>query len=55
MMKEIYLITEQPTVCPKCGNKTEILLDFYFNLFKTQHHKCLSFFCRFEFIVEDDD
>jgi hypothetical protein len=54
-MEEIYLFTEQPTTCPVCGNRTEILLDFYFIAFEVQYHRCLSFFCRFEFIVEEDN
>jgi len=48
---EIYLSSEQPTTCPKCGIRTEIIED----LQNSQHHKCLSENCFFEFILEFDE
>ncbi|WP_157960863.1 hypothetical protein [Nubsella zeaxanthinifaciens] len=47
---EIFLSSEQPTACPKCGNRTEIIDDFD----SSQEHKCLSEECNFQFILEFD-
>jgi hypothetical protein len=49
---EIFLSSDQPTTCPKCGNRTEIFKEF--ELFQ-QQHKCLSEECNFQFIVEFDN
>lgn len=45
---EIFLSSDQPTTCPKCGIRTEIINDFVIS----QYHKCLSEMCNFEFILE---
>lgn len=47
---EIFLSSDQPTTCPKCGNRTEIIKD----LVVSQHHKCLSEKCHFEFMLDFD-
>ena len=52
---EIFTFTDQPTTCPKCGNRTEITLDLINTAQKTQYHKCLSESCNFKFIVEIDE
>ena len=52
---EIYLISDQPTTCPKCGSRTDINLDLYKTPEQTQHHKCLSPICGFEFVMQKDD
>lgn len=52
MYSEVYLYTDQPTTCPKCGLRTDILLDLTHTIEKTQLHKCLSKSCSFEFVVE---
>lgn len=48
---EIFLNSDQPTTCPKCGNRTEIVCDSK----TSQHHKCLTEECSFNFILEFDD
>ncbi|MEZ4829239.1 MAG: hypothetical protein R3C61_23575 [Bacteroidia bacterium] len=45
---EIFIGSDQPATCPKCGNRTEINSDFE----TSQHHKCLSEKCIFEFVLE---
>lgn len=45
---EIFLSSDQPTTCPKCGNRTEIVNEFD----ASQQHKCLSEVCNFQFILE---
>lgn len=47
---EIFLSSDQPTTCPKCGNRTEIVKDFEVS----QLHKCPSPGCYFKFILEFD-
>lgn len=48
---EIYLSSDQPTVCSKCGNRTEIVYEFM----AFQQHKCLTVECNFKFILEFDN
>lgn len=51
---EIYLISDQPTTCPKCGARTKLKLDMPYSPNKTQFHKCLSDRCKYFFAVEED-
>lgn len=51
---EIYLFNDQPTTCPKCGNRTDIILDFYDQLYKAQLHLCITKDCRSKFMIEED-
>ena len=51
-----FLISDQPTTCPKCGART----DFYDDTSPVsnevvQIHTCLSPTCKFEFVVEFDE
>ncbi len=48
---ESFLSSDQPTTCPKCGNRTEIVNETDFS----QQHKCLSKECNFQFILEFED
>jgi hypothetical protein len=52
---EVYTYTDQPAICPKCGSRTEITLDLIETLEQTQHHKCLSPNCNFEFVMQKDN
>ena len=47
---EIFISSDQPTTCPKCGNRTEITKYFI----NSEKHKCLSENCNFQFILEFD-
>ncbi len=51
---DVYIFNDQPTTCPKCGNRTEIIFDCPNTVKKTQLHKCLTITCSFKFIVEED-
>ena len=51
---EVFIFNDQPTTCPKCGNRTEITLDLLDSPKRTQHHKCLTINCGFNFVVEED-
>jgi hypothetical protein len=52
---EVYVFTDQTTTCPKCGSRTEITLDLIETQEQTQHHKCLTANCSFEFVMQNDD
>lgn len=47
---DVFLVSDQPTTCPICGARTEILYGFK----KSQIHLCLDRRCRYKFLVEDD-
>ncbi len=51
---DIYISGDQPTTCPKCGTRTEIIFELPNSVEKTQLHKCLTIKCSFIFIVEED-
>lgn len=46
---------DQPTTCPYCGARTEMLLDLGHTNQEYQIHICLSPTCNFTFIAEKDD
>lgn len=52
--KEIILFSDQPITCPKCGSRTEILLDLSHTKNQTQIHQCLALRCNFKFVVEHE-
>ncbi len=47
---EIFLASEQPTICPKCGARTEIIEDKSI----MQKHHCINEACNYQFILEFD-
>jgi hypothetical protein len=47
-------MTEQPTTCPYCGNRTEIILDLIRTNLKAQIQQCLNGNCRKIFVEEED-
>jgi len=51
---EVYIYTDQPTTCPKCGSRTEIVLTLDQTPEHTQYHKCSFESCNYEFIIEED-
>jgi len=52
---EVYIYSDQPVTCPKCGARTEITLDLFSTPEQTQHHTCLSVKCRFMFVTQNDN
>lgn len=36
----IYLMSDQPTVCPNCGLRTLLIGDFFHTNFKSAVHRC---------------
>lgn len=51
---DLFLMTEDIPVCPYCGSRTEILLDFSHTNDSTQIHKCFTLDCNFEFVLVYD-
>lgn len=49
MTLDVFLLSDQPTTCPRCGARTE----WDDRDDGTQHHRCPR--CTFEFIAEEDD
>lgn len=50
---DIHLYSDQPTTCPKCGSRTEILFEFL-NEQNTQLHLCRVINCQHKFYIEED-
>jgi|TARA_R100000789_G_C2989553_1_gene145722 hypothetical protein len=53
--QEVFTYSDQPTTCPKCGNRTGLILDLSHSLEKTQIHKCLSHYCQNKFVTQADN
>jgi hypothetical protein len=34
---EVYTYTDQPATCPKCGSRTEVIMDLFQIFEQTQH------------------
>lgn len=52
-LNEIYLFCDQPVTCPKCGARTEIIVECICPE-HTQMHKCPCERCSYEFLIEED-
>ena len=49
----VFIISDQPQTCPKCGNRTDLILDLSNTKNQTQIHECLSDTCNFTFVTEE--
>lgn len=49
---KVYVLSDQPTTCPKCGIMTKILLELKLLTKVKQIHRCLGINCTFEFSTE---
>ena len=52
---EIYIYSDQPTTCPKCGARSEVILDLAHTNDKTEVHLCPDNNCNYEFIMQYDE
>ncbi len=50
MFNEIFLYNDQPTTCPKCASRTEIIFDLSHSKDHTQVHQCHK--CNCEFVMQ---
>jgi hypothetical protein len=55
LYKIMEVHSEQPTTCPKCGARTEILFDLGHSINVTQIHECLNTLCGNIFVAVSDD
>ncbi len=51
----IYLMTDQPTTCPKCGARTYTLSNLLHTNARLLIEECLRPMCGYIFLVQDDD
>ncbi len=49
-----YIINDQPTTCPICGARTEIISSFYHTLLRLNIDECLNQNCRHIFFEVED-
>ena len=47
---EFYLMNDQPTTCPFCGARTDIISDFYHTNLKLFINECLDIKCKHVFL-----
>ena len=43
---EFFLITDQPSICPKCGARTDVFSDFYHTNLRMWVNVCLNSDCK---------
>jgi len=53
IMLDIYIMTEQPVTCPKCGSRTDILSEEVDEKIIYQICECRNLHCSYSFIEED--
>lgn len=49
-----YIYSDQVPVCPKCGIRTQIIMDLLHIVSQTQIHLCLNSKCKYEFVMQYD-
>lgn len=52
---EVYIYSDQPVTCPRCGTRSEVLLNLSHTIDKTEVHLCIQANCGYEFVMMDDD
>jgi hypothetical protein len=50
-----YLITDQPTTCPVCGTRTDVVADFLHTFQKLSVQACLNTQCKHVFFEVEDE
>ena len=53
-MDSFILMTDQPTTCPFCGARTDIISDLYHTNLKLQINECLDVSCKHVFLEIDE-
>ena len=51
LINHLFLMNDQPTTCPKCGARSEILNEMELEARIIQEHECMSKYCEFQFLV----
>ncbi len=52
---DVLIFSDQPTTCPLCGVRTEIIFDLSRSIHQTQIHHCPNEKCEFEFLMEGEN
>ena len=47
---QLYLINDQPTTCPLCGARSDIISDFYHTNLLMLINECLYGGCKYVFL-----
>ena len=50
----IYIYSDISTACPKCGIRSDIIMDLGHTVRQTQIHLCPNKRCDYEFIMQYD-
>jgi hypothetical protein len=50
-----YLITDQPTTCPTCGTRTNVIADFLHTIQQLSIQECLNTQCKHVFFEVEDE
>lgn len=54
LFSKIYIYSDQPATCPKCGSRTEIISDMAHIRYSIQIHQCCIRGCEYEFVLEEN-
>jgi hypothetical protein len=49
-MFNLYLITDQPSTCPICGIRSEVVSNFYHTNLQLVINECLNINCKLVFL-----
>ena len=52
---EVYIYSDQPTTCPKCGARSKVVLNLSHTNDKTEVHLCPDNDCNYEFVMQYDE
>lgn len=51
----VYIYSDQPSTCPKCGCRSEVILNLSHTTDKTEVHLCPNASCNYEFVMQYDE
>ena len=54
-MMEIFIMTEQPVTCPRCGARAEIIREFKEGNLFSQLCECHETDCHYSFMEQEDE
>lgn len=53
-LDDLFLMTDQPATCPKCGARTEILSEDVVEGIVVQQHLCMNRRCEYAFNLYEE-
>lgn len=51
LFSELFVYSDQPTTCPYCGARSELIGDMQNSTDLMQVHKCMNIRCQIEFVM----